>query len=163
MTVCCAWPIVSLVWTIMASFYKIPSKKRKLWTGHGIYPPIDSEWASATLTLEVRVWLLRMTHRLIITNICAKLFQTPLINDKVMDRTWMYDGRRDRRTEPISISPFFIRKGGDNKILAIMPFRENKSCFLFCRIQRREATLYKMLYRTVEIYRDRNFNENISK
>jgi hypothetical protein len=43
----------------------------------------DLEWASATSTLEVGVWLLRMTHRLIIINICDKLFQIPLINDKL--------------------------------------------------------------------------------
>jgi hypothetical protein len=111
---CCAWHIVSLLWTIVASIYKIPSKIRK-WTGHDIYPQIDNvdlEWASATLTLEVGVWLLGMTHRLITTNICAKLFQIPLINDKVMDQTRKCDRRMDRRTEPISISPFFLRKGG---------------------------------------------------
>jgi hypothetical protein len=68
--------IVSLLWTIVASIYKIRSMIRKLWTGHDIYPQIDNvdlEWANATLTLEVGVWLLRMTHRLIRTNICAKL------------------------------------------------------------------------------------------
>jgi hypothetical protein len=37
-----------------------------------------------------------MTHRLLITNICAKLFQIPSINDKVMDRTRKCDGRTDR-------------------------------------------------------------------
>jgi hypothetical protein len=88
--------IVSLLWTIVASIYKIPSKIRKLWTGHDIYPKLDNvdlEWARATLNLEVGVWLLRMTHCLIITNICAKLFQIPLINDKLMDRTRKCDGR----------------------------------------------------------------------
>jgi hypothetical protein len=99
-----AWHIVSLLLTIAASIYKIPSKIRKLWTGHVINPQIDSvdlEWASATLTLEVEVWLLSMTHRLIITNICAKLFQIPLINDKVMDRTRKW--RTDEQPEPIFI------------------------------------------------------------
>jgi hypothetical protein len=60
-TYCCAWHIISLLWTIVASIYKIPSKIRKLWTGHNIYPQIDNvdlEWASATLTMEVGVWLL---------------------------------------------------------------------------------------------------------
>jgi hypothetical protein len=51
------------------------------------------------LTLEVGVWLLRMTHRLIITNVCAKLFQIPLINDKVMDRTRKCDGWTDGPTD----------------------------------------------------------------
>jgi hypothetical protein len=65
----------------------IPSN-RQCWT----------EWVSATLTLEVGVWLLRMTHRLIIINICATLFQIPFINDKVMDRTRkLTDGRTDGR------------------------------------------------------------------
>jgi hypothetical protein len=65
----------------------------------------------------VGVCLLRMTHRLIITNICAKLFQIPLINDKVTDRTRKCDGQTDDRwREPISISPFFLRKGGGQKI-----------------------------------------------
>jgi hypothetical protein len=132
-----------------ASIYKIPSKIRKLWTGHDIYPQkdnVDLDRASATLTLEVGVWLLRTKHRLIITNICAKLFQIPLINDKVMVRTrkcdgrmdgralvpifsglwaisfvlfWQTCGRTDRRTESISISPFFFAKGGGNKCIII--------------------------------------------
>jgi hypothetical protein len=42
--------------------------------------------------------VLRMTHRLIITNMCAKLFQIHLINDKVMDRTLKCDERTDART-----------------------------------------------------------------
>jgi hypothetical protein len=99
---CWARHIVSLTWTIVESIYKIPSKIRKLWTGHDIYPQIDNVdlgWASVTLTLEVRVWLLRMTHRLIITNICANLFQIPFINDKVMDRTRKCDGRTDGQTD----------------------------------------------------------------
>jgi hypothetical protein len=69
----------------------------------------------STLTLEVRVWLLRMTHRLIIKIICAKLFQISLINEKVMDRTRKCDGRTDRRTEPISVFTFFLRKGRGQK------------------------------------------------
>jgi hypothetical protein len=110
----CDLDIISLMWTIVASIYKIPPKIRKLLTGHEIYLQIDNvdlEWASATLTLEVGVWLLRMTHHLIITNICAKLFQIPSINDKV----WRTDRQTDRRTEPISISPFFLRKGRGQK------------------------------------------------
>jgi hypothetical protein len=76
------------------------------------------------------VWLLRMTHRLIITNICAKLFQIPLINDKVMDRTRKCDGRRDGWTDGRTdgrtdgwtderslflYPPFFFEKAGDKK------------------------------------------------
>jgi hypothetical protein len=53
--------------------------------GHKIYPLTDY--------VNLGVWLLRMTHRLIITNICAKLFQIPFINDKVKDRTRKCDGR----------------------------------------------------------------------
>jgi hypothetical protein len=37
-------------------------------------------------------------------------------NDKVMDRTRKCYRRTDRRIEPISISPFFIRKGGGQKL-----------------------------------------------
>jgi hypothetical protein len=33
---------VSFLWTIVASIYKIPSKIRKLWTRHNIYPQIDN-------------------------------------------------------------------------------------------------------------------------
>jgi hypothetical protein len=76
-TDCCAWHIVSLLWTFVASIYKIPSKIRKLRTGHDIHPQKDNvylEWAS--VTLEVGVWLLRMTNRHIIINFCAKLFQS---------------------------------------------------------------------------------------
>jgi hypothetical protein len=75
-----------------------------------------------TLTLEVGVWLLCMTHRLIIINICAKLFQIPFINDKVMDRTRKCDGRTDRRTDRRTdgqslflYPPFFFEKAGDKK------------------------------------------------
>jgi hypothetical protein len=95
-------------------------KDKKLWTGHDIYPKIDNvdlNWASATLTLEVGVWLLRMTHRLMITNICAKIFQIHLINDKVMDLTGKWDRWTDRRMEPISISPIFLRKRRGTKIM----------------------------------------------
>jgi hypothetical protein len=117
----CAWHIVSLLWTIVASIYKIPSKIRKILTRHDINHQIDNvdlEWEGATLTMEVAVWLLRMTHCLIITNICAKLIQIYLINDKVMNRTRKCDertdgrteGRTDRRTEPITISLFFSSK-----------------------------------------------------
>jgi hypothetical protein len=70
-----------------------------------------------TLTMEVGVWLLGMTHRLIITNICAKLFQIPLINDTVMDRTRKCDGCVDRRPDRayFYIPLFFFEKAGDNK------------------------------------------------
>jgi hypothetical protein len=79
------------LWRIVASIDKIPSKIRKLWTGHDIYLQIDNvdlEWASATLTLEVGVWLLRMTHCLIIKIICARIFQIPLINKKIKAYTY---------------------------------------------------------------------------
>jgi hypothetical protein len=100
MSGCCAWHILWLLWIIVASIYKIPSQIRKLLTGHDIYPQtviVDLEWArhSVTLTLEVEVWLLRMTHCLIIINICVKLFQIPLINDKES----VTDGQTDRRTD----------------------------------------------------------------
>jgi hypothetical protein len=64
----------------------------------------------------------RMTHRLIITNICAKLFQIPLINDKVMDRTRKCDGRTDGRSL-LLYPPFFFEKAGDNEhIVGFPPF-----------------------------------------
>ena len=77
---------------------------------------VDLEWASATLTLEVGVWLLRMTHRLIIINICAKLFQIPFINDKVMDRTRKCDGRTAPKMVLMWLSlwsfwPFLVTRG----------------------------------------------------
>jgi hypothetical protein len=40
-----------------------------------------------TLTLEVGMEVLRMTHPLIIVTICAKYFQNPLKYEKVMART----------------------------------------------------------------------------
>jgi hypothetical protein len=106
----CALHIVALLWTIVASIYKIPSKV----LSYG--PDTTCTLKYTMLTLEVRVWLLRLTHCLIITNICAKLFQIPLINDKVMEWT---RNVMDRRTEPSSISiyPIFLRKGvGQKKI-----------------------------------------------
>jgi hypothetical protein len=42
---------------------------------------------SVTLTLEVEIPVLRMTHCLIIVTICANYFQNPLISEKVMNRT----------------------------------------------------------------------------
>jgi hypothetical protein len=66
---------------IRPSILKILSLIRKLWTGHDINPQIDNVdlySPSATSTLEVGVRLLRLTHRLIITNICANLFRIPL-------------------------------------------------------------------------------------
>jgi hypothetical protein len=53
-------------------------------TGFDIYPQIDNvdiKSQGVTLTLEVGVRLLRMTHNLIISITCAKLLQIPLIND----------------------------------------------------------------------------------
>jgi hypothetical protein len=50
------------------------------------------------LTLEVGIWLMSMTHRFILTNICAKLFEIPLINNKVLDRTQKCDGQTGGQT-----------------------------------------------------------------
>jgi hypothetical protein len=71
-----------------------------------------------TLTLEVGVLLLHMTHRLIKINICAKLFEIPFINDKVMDRTRKCDGLTDGQTDRRSLflyPPFFFEKAGNKK------------------------------------------------
>jgi hypothetical protein len=48
-----------------------------------------------TLTLEVGMQVLRMTHPLIIVTICAKYFQNPLIYEKVMDWTQNIDPGTD--------------------------------------------------------------------
>ena len=45
----------------------------ELWTGHKT-DPVDLQSLSVTLTLEVGVWELRMTRRVIMVNISAKLF-----------------------------------------------------------------------------------------
>jgi hypothetical protein len=71
------------------------------------------------MTLEVGVWLLSMTHCLIITNICAKLFQISLINDKLMDRTQKYDGQTDGTHFYI---PLFSWKGQGTKIIKVIPY-----------------------------------------
>jgi hypothetical protein len=67
------------------------------------------------------VIVLRMTHRVIITNICAKLFQIILI----MTKLWtgqenMMDGQtsrlRDGGTERLSISQYFLQKDSGQKL-----------------------------------------------
>ena len=45
----------------------------ELWTRHKT-DPVNLQSVSVTLTLEVGVWELRTTHRLIMMNIYAKLF-----------------------------------------------------------------------------------------
>jgi hypothetical protein len=50
-------------------YKKVMDRTRHLPSNRQCWP-----WASAILTLEVGICLLRMTHRLIITNIYAKLF-----------------------------------------------------------------------------------------
>ena len=40
-----------------------------------------------TLTLNLVVWFLIATHRLIMTIICAKLFSNPTMHNKVMGQT----------------------------------------------------------------------------
>jgi hypothetical protein len=103
-----------IIVTICSKYLQNPliyEKIRKLWTGHDIYPQIDNvdyEWAIATLTLVVGVWLLHTKNRLIITNICAKFFQTPLMNDKVMVRTRKCDGRMDGRSNILGLWPIFF-------------------------------------------------------
>jgi hypothetical protein len=55
---------------------------KKFYIGHNIYPLKDYVNflpRNVTLTLEVGMQVLRMTHCLIIVNICAKCFQNPLI------------------------------------------------------------------------------------
>jgi hypothetical protein len=101
------------LWRVFTKSIQSPFKDKNVMAGHDILPQIDNvglEWASATLTLEVGVWLSRITHRFIITNICPKLFQIPLIDDKAMDRTWKYDRQTDGRTEPISTSIFYSKR-----------------------------------------------------
>ena len=63
---------------------------KKFYIEHNIYPLKDYVNflpRNVTLTLEVGMQVLRLTHCLIIVNICAKCFQNPLIYKKVMDRT----------------------------------------------------------------------------
>jgi hypothetical protein len=72
---CCAWHISFLLWTFVPSIFKMPWWMRKLWTGNKIYPITDYVYfrpPTVTLTLKVGNWLISMTHRLIIVNICAK-------------------------------------------------------------------------------------------
>jgi hypothetical protein len=156
-----------------AKLFQIPVINENVMDRTQIYPVIDyvNLWPpSVTLTLEVGDRLLRMTHRLIIVNNWGKYLQNPFKDKKVMDRTrhiplnrqcwpWMskcdldlwvrgllvahdtssyynkhlcqvisysFDKlqsygpetkvwRTDRRTEPITISPFFLRKGRGQK------------------------------------------------
>jgi hypothetical protein len=64
--------------------------------------PIYSNWDnvklqndSVTLTFEVGMWFLDVTHRLDVVDICAKLFQNPSMFDKVTVLTQMKRGRTD--------------------------------------------------------------------
>jgi hypothetical protein len=70
--------------------FKISWYVKQLWTGHKIYSVTDyvNLWHSTvTLTLNVEGWLLHMTHRPIIVNICAKYFQNRSMDKTVMGRT----------------------------------------------------------------------------
>jgi hypothetical protein len=50
---------------------------------------------SVTLTFEVSMWFLDAAHRLVVVDICAKLFQNPSMCDKVTVRTRKKWGRTD--------------------------------------------------------------------
>lgn len=39
------------------------------------------------MTLTFEIWTLRMTHRLVIVNTCAKLFENPFLHEEVMVQT----------------------------------------------------------------------------
>jgi hypothetical protein len=54
---------------------------------------------SVTLTFEVGTWFLDTTHRLLVVDICAKLFQNPSMYDKVTVWTRMKWGRTDGWTD----------------------------------------------------------------
>jgi hypothetical protein len=72
---CCAWNIVKLFSTLMPIIFKIPWRMKRLCTGNKIYPLTDyvNLWRpTETLIFEKDDWCLRMTHRLMIVNICAK-------------------------------------------------------------------------------------------
>jgi hypothetical protein len=107
---------------ICSKYFHNPFMDKNLWTGHDIYNQMNKvhlELTSVILTLEVGVWL-RITHRFIITHIFAKIVQSPLIIDKVMDShenvtEGQTSGWTSRRTEYITISSFFFENVGDNK------------------------------------------------
>ena len=44
------------------------------------------EW-TVTLTFDLAIWFLFVTHRLIMIIICAKLFSNPTMHNKVMGQT----------------------------------------------------------------------------
>ena len=52
------------------------------WTQHPPPPPYF-----LPLTLELQTWVFCATHRLMMVNISAKLYQNPSRNGKVMDQT----------------------------------------------------------------------------
>jgi hypothetical protein len=66
-------------------------KSLDVWISYGLnrtYTPSRQCWPFSprvTLNLEKGAMVLRMTHRVIKTNICAKLFQFPLVNGLVID------------------------------------------------------------------------------
>ena len=63
-----------------------------LQTGHKINPNnlLSSKCESLTLKCDLEQWVkaFRMTHRLIMINIYANLFQNPSMNDRFIDQTW---------------------------------------------------------------------------
>ena len=69
-------------------------------TGHNIYPPrpqkyiVDILSVRLTLSLEANFWMLHITHRLAMMNICAKLFQYAWMDEKILD--WKIPSFRQR-------------------------------------------------------------------
>ena len=51
------------------------------------------------LTFELGIWVLRMTDRLTVLHICAKLFENPSMDNKDMDRT-----RKIRQTDRMTMT-----------------------------------------------------------
>jgi hypothetical protein len=75
-------------------FWQIISKSLDLWRSYGpdtkytFLTDYIYLWSPAvTLTLGLGEWILSMTHHLIIVNICAKYFQNPFMDKKVMVQT----------------------------------------------------------------------------
>jgi len=57
------------------------------------------EGINVALTLNVAIGILRVTHRLVMTIICAKLYFNPTTNNTVKSRSRMRDGLTDVRTD----------------------------------------------------------------
>jgi len=69
-----------------------------------------------TLTLT-RPWSnIGTAHRLIILDICAKLFENPTWGSKNIERTRKCDGRTDRRTDGQTTELKTLWNGGDINI-----------------------------------------------